>query len=81
MEDIKLIMRWSKEFENYGSGNKHYLKGSKNLVVIIQWNTGKNKNFVVEYGFNHKHHIVSIPGKGDEAMKKAIELAYKVAEF
>lgn len=74
-------MRWSKEFTNYGSGNRYYLKGSKNLVVIIQWNTGKNKCFVVEYGFNYKHHVVSVPGRGDEAMRKAIELAYKVAEF
>lgn len=74
-------MKWPKDFNNSGSGNRRYLKDSKNLVVILHWNTGKNKRFTVEYGFNHSHHVVDIPGKGDEAMQRAIEYAYKVAIF
>lgn len=67
-------MRFPKEFKR--SGNHYFLEGTK--VCIIQWNTGKNKNFMVEK-YDHKTPSVTIPGKGDEAMVKAIETAYKMA--
>lgn len=38
-------MRWPKEFERV-SGQKVRLIGTK--IYIYQWNTGKNKNFIVE---------------------------------
>lgn len=67
-------MRWPKEFERI-SGQKVRLIGTK--IYIYQWNTGKNKNFMIEKtGVSvHKQNTWTIPGKGDEAMKLAIETA------
>lgn len=67
-------MRWPKEFERV-SGQKVRLTGTK--IYIYQWNTGKNKNFMVEHvGLSvNQQNTWTIPGKGDEAMKTAIEKA------
>lgn len=67
-------MRWSKEFERV-SGQKVRLIGTD--VYIYQWNTGKKKNFLVEkLGLSiYEQNTWTIPGKGDEAMKLAIEKA------
>lgn len=66
-------MRWPKEFERV-SGQKVKLIGTK--IYIYQWNAGK-KNFMVEHvGLSvHQQNTWTIPGKGDEAMKAAIEKA------
>lgn len=71
-------MRWPKEFERV-SGQKVNLSGTK--IFIYQWNTGKNKNFMVEHiGLPvHQKNTWSIPGKGDKAMKAAIEKAKVLA--
>ena len=67
-------MRWPKEFERV-SGQKVRLTGTK--IYIYQWNTGKNKNFMIEQlGLSvHQQNTWTIPGKGDDAMKTAIEKA------
>ncbi len=67
-------MRWPKEFERV-SGQKVRLIGTK--IYIYQWNTGKNKNFMVEHvGLSiHQQSTWTITGKGDEAMTAAIEKA------
>lgn len=67
-------MRWPKEFERV-SGQKVRLIGTD--VYIYQWNTGKKKNFLVEkLGLSiYEQSTWTIPGKGDEAMKLAIEKA------
>lgn len=67
-------MRWPKEFERV-SGQKVRLIGTN--VYIYQWNTGKKKNFLVEkLGLSiYEQNTWTIPGKGDEAMKLAIEKA------
>ena len=67
-------MRWPKEFERV-SGQKVRLIGTD--VYIYQWNTGKKKNFLVEkLGLPiYEQSTWTIPGKGDEAMKLAIEKA------
>lgn len=71
-------MRWPKEFERV-TGQKVRLSGTK--IYIYQWNTGKNKNFMVEkIGLPiHQQNTWMIPGKGDEAMKAAIEKAKSLA--
>jgi len=71
-------MRWPKEF-THRSGNAYYLHrdGEKAKVAIYQWNSGKNKNFRVER-FVKPFIDVVIPGKGDAAMKAAIEKAYEL---
>lgn len=71
-------MRWPKEF-NRVSGQKVNLSGTK--IFIYQWNTGKNKNFMVEcLGLPlRQKNTWTIPGKGDEAMKLAIEKAKSLA--
>ena len=68
-------MRFPRDFER--DGNRYFLKGTN--VTVLQWNTGKNKNFMVEKRDNRTP-PVTIPGKGDEAMKKAIETAYSLAQ-
>lgn len=67
-------MRWPENFQRV-SGQKVRLIGTK--IYIYQWNTGKNKNFMVEHtGLSvHQKNTWTIPGKGDEAMKTAIEFA------
>lgn len=67
-------MRYPKEFERV-SGQKVKLSGTK--IYIYQWSSGKNKNFMVEkIGLPaHQENTWAIPGKGDEAMKAAIEKA------
>ena len=72
-------MRWPKEFERV-SGQKVRLTGTK--IYIYQWNTGKNKNFMVEHvGLSvHQQNTWTIPGKGNEAMKAAIVKAYELAK-
>ena len=67
-------MRWPKEFQRV-SGQKVRLIGTD--VYIYQWNTGKKKNFLVEkLGLSvYQQSTWTIPGKGDEAMKLAIEKA------
>lgn len=67
-------MRWPKEFQRV-SGQKVRLIGTD--VYIYQWNTGKKKNFLVEkLGLSiYEQDTWTIPGKGDEAMKLAIEKA------
>lgn len=67
-------MRWPKEFERV-SGQKVKLVRTK--IYIYQWNTGKNKNFMVEKcGLSpFEQNTWTIPGKGDDAMKAAIEKA------
>lgn len=72
-------MRWPKEFERI-SGQKVKLAGTK--IYIYQWNTGKNKNFLVEDcgRATHLANTWTIPGKGDEAMIAAIEKAHKLKE-
>lgn len=67
-------MRWPKEFQRV-SGQKVRLIGTD--VYIYQWNTGKKKNFLVEkLGLSiYEQSTWTIPGKGDEAMKLAIEKA------
>lgn len=71
-------MRWPKEFKRV-SGQKVNLSGTK--IYIYQWNAGKNKNFMVEHvGLSiHQQSTWIIPGKGDEAMKLAIEKARNLA--
>lgn len=71
-------MRWPKEFRRV-SGQKVNLFGTK--IYIYQWNAGKNKNFMVEHiGLPaHQKNTWTIPGKGDEAMKAAIEKAKSLA--
>lgn len=71
-------MRWAKEFKRV-SGQKVKLDGTK--IFIYQWNTGKNKNFMVEkLGLSaHEQNTWIISGKGDEAMKLAIEKAKSLA--
>lgn len=71
-------MRWSKEFERI-SGQKVRLIGTN--VYIYQWNTGKNKNFMVEKtGLSvHEQNTFTIQGKGDEAQVRAIEKAKEIA--
>lgn len=71
-------MKWPKEFERV-SGQKVNLTGTK--VFIYQWNTGKNKNFMVEkIGLPaFMQSTWTIPGKGDEAMVQAIEKAKSLA--
>lgn len=73
-------MRWPKEFERI-SGQKVKLAGTK--IFIYQWNTGRNKNFLVEdCGRSiHQANTWTIPGKGDEAMMAAIEKARKLKEM
>lgn len=70
-------MRWPKDFER-DSGQTVRLIGTK--IYIYQWNTGKNKNFLVENrgAKMYEQHDYTIPGKGDEAMQKAIELARNI---
>lgn len=70
-------MRWPKEFERI-SGQKVRLAGTK--IYIYQWNTGKNKNFLVEDCSRSIHQVNTwtIPGKGDEAMMAAIAKAQKL---
>lgn len=72
-------MRWPKDFERV-SGQKVRLTGTK--VYIYQWNTGKNKNFLVEHiGLpSHQQNTWTIPGKGNEAMQAAIEKARSLAQ-
>ena len=72
-------MRWPKDFERV-SGQKVRLAGTK--IYIYQWNTGKNKSFLVEYiGLPaHQQNTWTIPGKGDEAMRAAIEKARSLAQ-
>lgn len=67
-------MRWPEEFERV-SGQKVRLIGTQ--IYIYQWNSGKKKNFLVEkLGLTiHQQSTWTIPGKGDEAMKAAIEKA------
>lgn len=67
-------MRWPKEFERI-SGQKVRLTGTQ--IYIYQWNTGKNKNFMIEHcGLSvYQKNTWTIPGKGDDAMKAAIEKA------
>ena len=70
-------MRWTKEFTRV-CGQKVVLNETR--IYIYQWNTGKQKNFMVEdldAKIGEKH-IYTIPGKGDEAMQAAIELAKKI---
>lgn len=71
-------MRWPKEFERV-SGQKVKLSGTS--VYIYQWNSGKNKNFMVEkLGLSvYEQDTWTIPGKGDEAMLSAIEKAKSLA--
>lgn len=71
-------MRWGKEFERI-SGQKVRLIGTN--VYIYQWNTGKNKNFMVEKtGLSiHEQSTFTIHGKGDEAQNRAIEKAKEIA--
>lgn len=71
-------MRWPKEFERV-SGQKVKLSGTN--VYIYQWNSGKNKNFMVEkLGLSvYEQDTWTIPGKGDEAMLSAIEKAKSLA--
>ena len=71
-------MRWPKEFERI-TGQKVRLIGTK--IYIYQWNNGKNKNFMIEkIGLPiHQQNTWTIPGKGDEAMRAAIEKAKSLA--
>lgn len=50
-------------------------------IFIYQWNAGKKKNFMVEkIGLSiYQQSTWTIPGKGDEAMKLAIEKAKSLA--
>ena len=70
------IVRFPKDFRR--DGNHYYLMNTK--VCILQWNSGKNKNFIVEK-YDNRTNPITIPGKGDEAMIKAIEIAYKIANM
>lgn len=69
-------MRFPKEFKR--NGNHYYLTTSDKCVYILQWNSGQNKNFRVERAVK-PFKSITIPGKGDEAMKLAIQTAYEVA--
>lgn len=70
-------MRYPKEFE-YTGENRRKLTGAP--VVVIQWNTGAKKNFCVER-YKKPIRLITIPGKGDEVMKKAIEKAYELSSL
>ena len=71
-------MRWPKDFVRV-SGQTVRLADSK--VYIRQWNSGKNKNFVVEkIGLPvWQQSTWTITGKGDEAMELAICKARELA--
>ena len=71
-------MRWPKDVERV-TGQKVRLIGTK--VYVYQWNTGKKKTFLVEkLGLPcNDNNTWTIPGKGDEAMKLAIEKARSLA--
>lgn len=61
-------------------GNYRYLyddEGNFLHVAILQWNSGKNKNFRVER--TDKCIGKSIAGKGDAAQEEAIRVAYEMA--
>lgn len=70
-------MRFPKDFIRV-SGQKVRLGDSK--VYIYQYNSGKNKNFMIEVLGRKpwEQSTFTIPGKGDEAMVKAIEMAYSL---
>lgn len=72
-------MRFPKNFVR--RGNYRYLyddNGNSLHVAILQWNSGKDKNFRVERTDNRFINRV-IRGKGDEAQAAAIEAAYELA--
>ena len=71
-------MRWPKEFVRVSG---HTVRFGDSKVYIHQWNTGKNKNFVVEkIGLPAwQQNTWTIPGKGDEAMERAIRKAIELA--
>lgn len=71
-------MRWPKDFVRI-SGQTVRFGDSK--VYVHQWNSGKNKNFVVEKrGLpTWQQNTWTIPGKGDEAMERAICKAIELA--
>lgn len=73
-------MRWPKEFKRV-SGQKVNLIGTH--IYIYQWNTGKNKNFMVEKTDLSvwEQNTWTIPGKGDEAMLRAIEKAKSIIDY
>ncbi|MDO4649363.1 MAG: hypothetical protein Q4B26_12005 [Eubacteriales bacterium] len=72
-------MRYPKDFGGW-NGNKRYLTGYP--VCILQWGSGKTKTFAVEVlGLSvHQNNYFPIPGKGDEALQKAIDKAYEWKE-
>ena len=71
-------MRWPKDFVRV-SGQTVRFANSK--VYIHQYNSGKNKNFVVEKrGLPAwQQNTWTIAGKGDEAMERAICKARELA--
>lgn len=71
-------MRWPKDFVRI-SGQTVRFRDSK--VYVHQWNSGKNKNFVVEKRglATWQQNTWTISGKGDEAMERAICKAMELA--
>lgn len=72
-------MRFPKNFIRRGNYRFLYDENGNHMhVAIIQWNTGKEKNFYVERTDNRFIHK-TIPGKGDAAQEEAIRVAYEMA--
>ncbi len=69
-------MRFPKDFGGW-EGNHRYLTGYP--ICILQWGSGKGKTFAVEVlGLSaYQQNYFPIPGRGDEAMKAAIQMAYQ----
>lgn len=62
------------------NGNHYNLVGTN--VVVYQWNSGANANFLIEVrGLNsHKNNTITVPGKGPEARDFAIAKALEIAK-
>ena len=63
-------------FDNIG--NNHFLKGTS--INIIQWNTGKNANFLVTAGYRNSNHIEKTFSKGSKARDMAISYALSISD-
>ena len=59
-------------------GNYYTLIGTE--IKIIQWNTGKNANFLVTAGFRNSNHIEKYFEKGPEARDAAINFALSIKD-
>jgi hypothetical protein len=60
-------------------GNRIHLRGTS--ITVLQWNSGKNANFMVEAGYRNSNHVCkTIHGKGPDARDAAISFAFELAK-